>query len=141
MDISRNFGRDNGGAIPPNLLQIPNSESSSTYHKYCKLVSSMAHPARFPSRLPEFFISMLTDPDDIVLDIFAGSNTTGWVAENMNRQWIAFEENKEYVANSTLRFAGSSEEAKHFHSIVLEGMQPLHINRNKGNLLFDNVNL
>lgn len=139
-DISKNFGKNNGGAIPPNLLQISNSESNSAYLQYCKHVSSKAHPARFPAKLPEFFISMLTDPGDKVLDIFAGSNTTGWVAEKMNRQWLAFEENREYVANSTLRFAASPEQAKHYYTSVLEGIQSLYIQRSQGGLLFNDIN-
>ena len=64
----------------------------------------MGHPARFPAKLPEFFIRMLTDPGDLVVDIFAGSNTTGMVAEAEGRKWLAFEQNREYVASSVLRF-------------------------------------
>jgi site-specific DNA-methyltransferase (cytosine-N4-specific) len=47
---------------------------------------------------------MLTDPGDVVVDIFAGSNTTGMVAEAEGRRWLAFELNREYVAASVLRF-------------------------------------
>jgi DNA modification methylase len=103
-DISEGFGKDNGGAIPPNLLQIPNSESNSQYLVGCKVVGETQHPARFPAKLPEFFINMLTDPDDLVLDIFAGSNTTGQVAETKNRRWLAFELSREYIASSAFRF-------------------------------------
>jgi site-specific DNA-methyltransferase (cytosine-N4-specific) len=103
-DISGNFGRDNGGAIPSNLLQISNSESTSQYIKYCKGIGIKCHPARFPAKIPEFFIKMLTEPGDIVLDIFSGSNTTGFVAEKEKRRWIAFEEQIDYVASSIFRF-------------------------------------
>ena len=41
------------------------------------------HPARFPAALPDFFIRFLTDEDDLVVDPFAGSNTTGRVAEDL----------------------------------------------------------
>jgi hypothetical protein len=47
---------------------------------------------------------MLTDPDDVVLDIFAGSNTTGQVAETERRRWLAFELSREYVGASAFRF-------------------------------------
>lgn len=103
-DISRGFAKDNGGAIPPNLLQIPNSESNGAYMSGCKLVGAPGHPARFPAKLPEFFIRMLTDPGDVVVDIFAGSNTTGQVAEAEDRRWLAFEERADYVAASVFRF-------------------------------------
>lgn len=103
-DIGKGFAKDNGGAIPPNLLQIPNSESNGTYQAGCKAIGVKAHPARFPAKLPEFFIRMLTDPNDTVLDIFGGSNTTGQVAEAEGRRWMAFEASPEYVGASAFRF-------------------------------------
>lgn len=103
-DIGSSFGKDNGGAIPSNLLQIPNSEASSKYLKLCKEVGIKAHPARFPAKLPEFFIRFLTEPGDLVVDIFAGSNTTGYVAEKEGRNWLAFEQIPEYLEASLFRF-------------------------------------
>lgn len=103
-DISAAFGRSNGGAIPPNLLEIPNTESNSKYLRCCKFVGSKGHPARFPTKLPEFFIRFLTEPGDIVLDIFAGSNATGEAAEANQRNWIAFESERRYIAESAFRF-------------------------------------
>jgi site-specific DNA-methyltransferase (cytosine-N4-specific) len=103
-DIGAGFGKDNGGAIPPNLLQISNSESNGQYLDGCKLIGETQHPARFPAKLPEFFINMLTEPGDLVLDIFAGSNTTGQVAQAERRRWLAFELSREYVGSSAFRF-------------------------------------
>lgn len=102
-DISDKF-KDNGGAIPSNLLQIPNSESSSRYLKLSTQIGIKSHPARFPIKLPAFFIKFLTDEGDVVLDIFSGSNTTGEAAEQLNRKWIAFDNDPAYVANSSIRF-------------------------------------
>ena len=62
------------------------------------------HPARFPEKLPTFFIEFLTDPGDTVLDIFAGSNTTGSAAEKLDRRWLAFEKDHTYLATSAFRF-------------------------------------
>jgi DNA modification methylase len=120
-DISSGFAKNNGGAIPSNLLQIPNTESTSSYMKLCKELRIKAHPARFPAKLPEFFIKMLTDPDDVVLDIFAGSNTTGYVAESLGRRWISFEKSLDYIANSSLRFASNASEAKNYYENILKG--------------------
>lgn len=103
-DISERFGDDNGGAIPSNLLQIPNTESNSLYLRCCQLVGIKGHPARFPQQLPDFFIQFLTDPGDTVLDIFAGSNTTGAAAEMLERKWIAFDLERSYLAASAFRF-------------------------------------
>ncbi len=118
-DIGKNFGKDNGGAIPSNLLQIPNSESNGTYLSGCKQLEIKAHPARFPAKLPQFFIKMLTDPGDLVVDIFAGSNTTGYVAETEGRNWLSFDENRDYVAASALRFLQKSADIKQVYSEVL----------------------
>ncbi len=107
-DISAGFGTDNGGAIPSNLLSIPNSESNSSYLAACKALNIQAHPARFPPKLPEFFIRFLTEPNDIVVDIFAGSNTTGMVAEAEGRTWLAFDQELEYLASSAFRFLPAS---------------------------------
>jgi DNA methylase len=103
-DIGRGFAKDNGGAIPSNLIQASNTESNGQYLAACKVAGTKPHPARYPAKLPEFFIRFLTEPGDLVLDIFAGSNTTGQVAEAERRTWLAFEERLEYVAASAFRF-------------------------------------
>ncbi len=103
-DIAGRFGKDNGGAIPPNLLQISNSESNSAYLRRCKALGVKAHPARFPVALPEFFIKFLTEPNDLVVDIFAGSNTSGEAAERLGRRWLSCDLRRDYVAASAFRF-------------------------------------
>ncbi len=112
MTLVQASEKNNGGAIPSNLLQIPNSESNGFYMKGCKAVGAKRRPARFPAKLPEFFIRFLTEPNDLVVDIFSGSNTTGMVAEAERRRWLAFDESQEYVAASAFRFLGEGEEGK-----------------------------
>ncbi|KOP25173.1 DNA methyltransferase [Hapalosiphon sp. MRB220] len=103
-DISNSFQKDNQGAIPPNLLEIANTESNSVYLRRCKAVGIQPHPARFPQGFAEFFVKFLTEEGDLVLDPFAGSNTTGFVAETWQRQWISFEMSEDYVIGSRYRF-------------------------------------
>ena len=103
-DISDKFQKDNQGAIPPNLLEIANTESNSAYLRRCKQEGIKPHPARFPSAFAEFFIKFVTDEGDVVLDPFAGSNTTGFVAETLKRRWISFEINENYIVGSRYRF-------------------------------------
>ena len=103
-DIGKSFGTDNGGAIPSNLLQIPNSESGGHYTASCKEFGVKSHPARFPKGLPEFFIKCLTNPSDLVVDIFGGSNTTGETAEGLGRRWLSCDMDLQYVAASSFRF-------------------------------------
>lgn len=119
--IGKSFGKDNGGAIPGNLLSFPNSESNGSYTRYCKAVGEKVHPARFPSKLPEFFIKFLTEPGDTVLDIFAGSNTTGEVAQRHDRKWIAFEERADYVAASALRFVDEGGDPQAVYDAIVNG--------------------
>jgi len=95
---------DRGGAIPSNLLERGNNESNSDYIRLCAEHEIQPHPARFPAALPEFFVKLLTDKGDLVLDPFAGSNTSGAVAEGLGRRWLAFELEQRYVENSRLRF-------------------------------------
>ena len=110
-DIGRGFAKDNGGAIPSNLISVPNTESNGFYTTCCKMVGVAPHPARFPADIPRHFIRMCNVPGDVVLDIFSGSNTTGMVAESEDRRWLSFEMAREYVAASAFRFLakGNSE--------------------------------
>ena len=103
-DISDRFGTDNGAAIPPNLLAIANTESNSPYLRYCRDKGLKPHPARFPLELPEFFIRMLTDEGDVVLDPFAGSCATGEICERLKRKWICVELRTDYLESAMGRF-------------------------------------
>jgi DNA modification methylase len=104
-----------GGSIPPNVIELENelpsemlkfgnNASNDTYTRLCKENGMRIHPARFPAALPSFFIKMLTSDDDIVVDPFAGSNTTGAVAEILQRRWIAVESVEDYLKGSQFRF-------------------------------------
>ncbi len=107
-------GVDAGGSIPPNviedqdlpveMLQMGNNAANDTYTKKCKDFGLKIHPARFPAALPAFFFKLLTDEGDYVLDPFAGSNTTGAVAEAMGLRWIGAELVEDYLKASRFRF-------------------------------------
>jgi DNA modification methylase len=103
-----------GGSIPPNVIEdllaldmltLGNNSANDVYTKRCKEAGLKIHPARFPTALPEFFIKLLTDEGDVVVDPFAGSNTAGAAAEKLGRRWIAMELSEEYVEASKFRFA------------------------------------
>jgi DNA modification methylase len=98
------FLKDHGGAIPSNVLTFSNTQSSDLYQKYCRDHALNPHPARMPMDLAKFFIRFLTEPGDIVLDPFAGSNTTGSAAEQLERYWIGIEASAEYIKTSKGRF-------------------------------------
>lgn len=114
-DISAKFSKDNGGAVPPNLLAIANTESNGTYQEYCRQHGYPVHPARFPSELPEYFIRMLTDAGDVVVDPFAGSCVTGATAERLGRKWACVELDEAFLKGAMARFqpgAGKKERTK-----------------------------
>jgi hypothetical protein len=123
--IRGSFDKLQGGAIPPNvvetevpevldlpipesMLKFGNNAANDDYAMRTKELGLKMHPARFPAALPEFFIKLLTEEDDIVIDPFAGSNTTGLVAEGLQRRWIALERVPEYLEASKVRFERSS---------------------------------
>lgn len=104
---------DAGGAIPANvveddaptdLLKFGNNAANDRYTERCKTAGLKIHPARFPAALPEFFIKLVTEPGDLIVDPFAGSNTTGAVAEGLGRRWIAVDQVAEYLRASSFRF-------------------------------------
>lgn len=96
--------KDLGGAIPGNVLTMGNNDSNGRYIAGLTARGLKVHPARFPVQLPEWFIRLLTDPGDVVVDIFGGSMTTGWAAERLDRAWLGFELAAEYVEASRMRF-------------------------------------
>lgn len=103
-EIGPHFGRDNGGAIPPNMMSVPNTRSNELYLRRCKEKGIAPHPARFPLEIPEFFVRFLTVEGQLVYDPFAGSNITGAAAESLGRRWISTDTVIEYVEGSRLRF-------------------------------------
>lgn len=98
------FSVDNGGAIPANVIIAANTVGKGAYFDYCKEHNLDVHPARMSRDIPEFFIKFLTDENDLILDPFAGSNMTGYVAEQLNRRWMGIEINHIYAEGSKGRF-------------------------------------
>ena len=124
-DISEKFSRGHGSAIPPNLIAVPNTESNSYYIRYCKEKGLPPHPARFPAAVPEYFIRMLTEAGDLVVDPFAGSCVTGEVAERLKRNWICCDLVEDYLRGGLARFEVPDEDSLHQQT-----MFPAGANRN-----------
>ncbi len=112
---STSFLKDNGGSIPSNVIPLSNTNSSDSYQRYCRMQSISPHPARMPSKLAEFFINFLTEPGDLVIDPFAGSNVTGAAAESLGRKWISIESKREYANASKSRFFQAGEVLSEFN--------------------------
>ncbi len=101
----KSFLKDNKGAIPSNVLVVSNTRATDPYMKYCREKGIPLHPARMPRELPDFFVKLLTEHGDVVLDPFAGSNMTGAVAEELERRWISIERVPAYAYSSRSRFS------------------------------------
>lgn len=117
----KGFLKNHGGSIAHNLFELDaidenrdvrlpsafsfsNSTSNDYFHRLCKKNNIIPHPARMPEGLVSFFVKFLSEPDDIVLDPFAGSNTTGYVAASLERKWVSIDIKEEYSEQSKLRF-------------------------------------
>jgi len=101
---TESFFNENKGAIPSNVLKIANTISNDNYLIHCRNKNIPPHPARMPEGVVEFFIKFLTSPRNLILDPFAGSNTTGAVSERLKRRWLSIEPNTEYIKTSKARF-------------------------------------
>ncbi|WP_345291128.1 site-specific DNA-methyltransferase [Flavobacterium hankyongi] len=117
------FLKDNGGSIahnffeleqvddnrevrlPHSVLSFSNTSSNDYYLKMCREKNIKPHPARMSGGLVNFFIEFLTDEDDLILDPFSGSNTTGYCAEKLNRNWMSFEVKEDYIEQACIRFS------------------------------------
>jgi len=82
-NVSNWLGRDY--VYPTNVLTL----ATECYNK--------SHSAVFPRELPEWFIKLFTQENDIVLDPFVGSGTTMFAAEALNRGAIGIDIIAEYV--------------------------------------------
>jgi DNA modification methylase len=81
-NVSNWLGRDK--VYPTNVLHLA-TESQNRKHS-----------AAFPIALPEWFIKLFTQAQDVVLDPFIGSGTTAFAAKKLQRHYIGIEINPEY---------------------------------------------
>ncbi|MBI2995522.1 MAG: site-specific DNA-methyltransferase [Candidatus Melainabacteria bacterium] len=108
----KSFCKNNGGAIPPNVLTVSNVSSKNPYLDFCRSKNIIPHPARMPVQIAEFFVKFLTKKNDIVLDPFGGSNVTGFASEELKRRWVSIELNRDYITSSLGRFSGNGFKVK-----------------------------
>lgn len=119
----KGFLKDNGGSIahnffemeqmdkdrevrlPHSVLSFSNTTSNDFFLTKCREQKITPHPARMSGGLVNFFIKFLTDENDLVLDPFSGSNTTGYCAEALNRKWMGFEIREDYITQAIIRFS------------------------------------
>jgi site-specific DNA-methyltransferase (cytosine-N4-specific) len=112
--ISHNFFEmealdgDRDVRLPHSVLSFSNTTSNDFFLQECRRKKVRPHPARMSGGLINFFIEFLTDKNDLVLDPFSGSNTTGYCAEKLKRKWISFEVKESYIKQAIIRFSDPS---------------------------------
>lgn len=86
------FGRVTEGKIPRNVLERGHAcRDTTAYRQHALTLGLPVHGAMQPTSLPDFFIRLLTEPGDLVADLFGGTTKTGLAAERLGRRWIVTE--------------------------------------------------
>ena len=99
------YGAETSGRIPTNVLQFSNyCNSGRQVSNFAKRIGIPAHAAKFPVSLCNFLIEFLTEPNQIVADVFGGTLTVGESAQQLNRRWVCVEMMWEYIKQSFPRF-------------------------------------
>jgi hypothetical protein len=80
------------------FLTFRNNSANHAYTKECIEAGIKIYPARFTAALPKFFVRPVTEIGDLVVDPFAGSNTTGMLCEHLQRRWLAMGSVEEYLS-------------------------------------------
>jgi DNA modification methylase len=86
------YGRVTEGKIPRNVLQRGHAcRDTTAYRQHAASLGLPTHGAAQPTSIPDFFIRLLTEPGDLVVDQFGGTTKTGLAAERLGRRWIVTE--------------------------------------------------
>lgn len=81
---------------PDNVFRFPTAGQARD--------NTIRHPAPYHKELPTYFINLLTDEGDTILDVFSGIGTTGLGCPDRN--YIGFELNEKYAEFSKKRLSG-----------------------------------
>lgn len=103
-NISNWLGRDM--AYPTNVLYLSTECSNKN------------HSAVFPVALPEWFIKLFTEQDDVVLDPFGGSGTTAIAAIRLNRNFILIDTNPEFCNLAEERIKGEQKDKRPYQGRI-----------------------
>lgn len=99
------YGNPTAGKIPRNLLEFGHAcADQRAYKKAARAHGLPVHGAPMPLALVKFLIEYMSEPGDLIVDMFAGSFTTPKAAELLGRRWLATEIMLQYVLGGSLRF-------------------------------------
>jgi site-specific DNA-methyltransferase (adenine-specific) len=117
--VKEKSNRETGDKVrPDNVVRFSTAASARDNH--------IKHPAPFHKELPKYYINLLTDENDLVLDVFAGIGTTGLACKELNRQFIGYELNPKYADFGNKRIGGEELETYMVVQYDLEGNYIAH---------------
>lgn len=113
------YANETAGRIPKNVIfRGHRCADTLAYRKYCKETGLPMHGAMFPTDIPSFFIEFLTEPGDLVVDIFGGTGKTGLAAERLGRRWMVMDWMYEYL------YGGGASMFSHFPGFRINQRTP-----------------
>lgn len=80
---------ERGGATPFNVIVCSNTNSRTSG-------GAKGHGAATPLHLLEWWVRYISKPNDVIVDPFCGSGTTGVAAMRLGRRFIGIEQNESY---------------------------------------------
>ena len=90
-----------------NAKYINDIGGSKTVHSFNNIIGNKEHPTQKPVDLMEFYVRNSTKENEIVLDPFMGSGTTGVAAKQTNRNFIGIEQDEKYFNIANERINGT----------------------------------
>ena len=93
----KNKGLDNFPDIDESKNSAYDVEGSVRKAKYDQAIKKNTHATVKPLKLMSYLITLGSRPNDIILDPFMGSGTTGIAAKLLNRNFNGMEMNSEYM--------------------------------------------
>ena len=98
------------------LENIKLYNADKTVHKFNNIIGNKNHPTEKPIDLMELYITNSSKENDIVLDPFIGSGSTGVACLNTNRKFIGIEIDEHYfnIAKSRIETTVNNNQQKLF---------------------------
>lgn len=99
------YGKVTEGKIPRNVILRGHScNDTRAYRDHANALGLPVHGAMQPTSIPDFFIRFLTEPDELVVDLFGGTIRTGLAAERLGRRWLVTEWILQYIRGAAELF-------------------------------------
>ena len=89
-----------------------NAQDCREYPAGTNELKNINHPTPKPTKIIRYLLEKYSEEDELVLDPFMGSGTTAVACKQLNRNFIGFEINQEYVDIANKRLAQETLQSK-----------------------------